>query len=284
MLQNKLLVIFQDPRRLDPRRVGTAAVASSIPTMEDANSVQSEIDDFLSLNKPSLPPVVRAVEKAPALLVANLKNDDSISELPLVSGVDKPDARDEVLSSPEEMVPVAEINASSDHPVSPLRAVDEDMAEVKLSNVEMKLDSDNSSLLEYDQHSHAISNMPASEEICQELPLLPSYVKLTKEQEKNVRKLAVERIIGLCKNIHRLDYSQMRMALLARLVAQVGLLSAIGSTLFRCSFSFRLHDDTFSVLLMFSPHIIFFVEIKSVKCILTRYQKGVPPLCSLQCG
>lgn len=148
-----------------------------------------------------------------------IKSEDKILESPLVSGASQ---LTPALDKTEETDLIPEVDPSSDPTHSPVNKVDEDSIEMKLSDVVVANGVDTSSFLESDQHSPTVSNASASEDTCQDLPLLPSYVELTEEQERRVRKLAVEQIIESYEQPCGTECSQMRMALLARLVAQVG--------------------------------------------------------------
>lgn len=201
---------MQDPRRLDPRRVAVSAGLASAPTVEDTNAMLSEFDDPISLAKPN------SVENPPAPLISNM-NSDEIFESPLVSGTGQLTAEED-LEGPEEIAPLQQLNDSLD---SPIRTPDEDSVAVNLSDVPVKEEADTSSSLEFDYYSPVLSNASASEDTCQDLPQLPIYVELTQEQQQGVRKLAIERIIESYKYLFVTDYNQMRLELLARLVAQV---------------------------------------------------------------
>ncbi|KAL4558964.1 hypothetical protein LXL04_031090 [Taraxacum kok-saghyz] len=55
-----------------------------------------------------------------------------------------------------------------------------------------------------------------------DLPAVPSYVELTKEEQRDLRKMAIKRIIDSYKQLRGTEeFMQTRMALLSRLVAQV---------------------------------------------------------------
>lgn len=188
--------------------------------MEDTNTILPEFDGPNSLGKLNSVPVTVTVENPSALLTAKMKSDENL-ESPLVSGIDQLPPGMEVQEGPEEIAPTKELNDSTDPANSPIRMVDEDTIAINLSEFPMKEEADASSVLEFDHHSPVLSNTSASEDTCQDLPQLPTYVELTQEQQDCVRKLAVERIIESYKHFSVADCSQMRLALLARLVAQV---------------------------------------------------------------
>ncbi|KAK1554735.1 hypothetical protein Q3G72_016562 [Acer saccharum] len=208
----------RDPRRLDPRRVATH-VGVAFAVAEDAGPVQPEFDGPISVNKPPSLTVVTAVENPPAPVMTSMRMEDMTLEVPSVSKIDQPKPEDELVGS-EETVCITEVGASSDHTLSP-DAIDEDSVAVEISEAEVAYGTDSSSLLDSDQHSPAVSNASAIEETCKDLPPLPLYVELTEEQQRSVRKLAVEQIIESYKNLEGTEYSLTRMGLLSRLIAQI---------------------------------------------------------------
>ncbi|KAA8528405.1 hypothetical protein F0562_035760 [Nyssa sinensis] len=216
----------RDPRRLDPRRVAVPVGVPSTPILEDSNAMQSgamqsDFDASVSLNKPLALPVVTSVENTPVPLMPKIETDLKIVETPVVSGTDPPAPKEEVLDEEaQEIVPVSEEIITLNHARSPVHEVDEDSI-LKASDVAVTDEAYASSLMETDQLSPAVSNTTVSEEVCPDLPVLPLYVELTEEQQRNVRKLAVERIIESYKHLQGTNCSQTRMALLARLVAQI---------------------------------------------------------------
>lgn len=215
---------FQDPRRLDPRYVAVSSGLASTPTAEDNTTMHSDFDGSNSLNKLDPLPNVTTVETPLVTPMFKTEIDERILDSQLVSGTGPLTPKGEVLDRPVEIDADPEVKLSSDLTDSPVQTVDEDLVAVKLSDIEVKdqvEDLDTSSFLESDQHSPVLSNTSASEDTYEDLPQVPIYVELTQEQERNVRKLAIERIIESYKYLHGTDYSQMRLALLARLVAQV---------------------------------------------------------------
>ncbi|XP_021832136.1 uncharacterized protein LOC110772068 [Prunus avium] len=213
----------RDPRRLDPRSAAASAGLASTP-MEDTTAMQSDFDGSMSLNKLNPLPNVTSVETPFATPMPQTESDEKTFDSQLVSGSGQLTPKEEVLDGPVEIDPVSKVGLSSDLIDSPVQTVDEDLIATKLSDIEGKdedEDLDTSSFLESDQHSPVLSNTSASEDTYQDLPQLPIYVELTQEQERSVGKLAIERIIESYKYLHGADYSQMRLALLARLVAQI---------------------------------------------------------------
>ncbi|KAK9930072.1 hypothetical protein M0R45_027129 [Rubus argutus] len=211
----------RDPRRLDPRSIAVSAELTSIPTVEDTGAMQSDIDGSISLSKLNSLPVMTTVETTLATPKAKTESDDMMLDSQLVSGTGQLTPEEEVLDGPVEDDPTLKVNNSSDLTDSRVQIADGDLDAMILSDVEVKDEDYNSSFLDSDQHSPAVSNTSASEDVCQDLPEVPIYIELTQEQEQRLGNLAIERIIQSYKYLHGTDYSQMRLALLARLVAQI---------------------------------------------------------------
>lgn len=215
------LLLFQDPRRLDPRRVIVPSGGPAIPIVEDTGNVQSEVDTNICLSKPISVPVTSSLENPSTPLMFKMKSEDRILGGPLVSVTDQLTPKKEVPDRTAEIDLIPEASPSSDPTPSPVNKVDEDAVAMELSDVVVANGVDTSSFLESDEHSPTVSNASASEDTCQELPPLPSYIELNQEQEQSVRKLAIEQIIESYQQSSGSQCSQMRMALLGRLVAQV---------------------------------------------------------------
>ncbi|KAM5575185.1 hypothetical protein ABKV19_014231 [Rosa sericea] len=210
----------RDPRRLDPRCIAVSAELASSPAVDDTDAMQSDIDGSISLSKLNSLPVVTTVESTLVTPKPKTESDDMILDSQLVSGTGQPTPKEEVLDGPVEDDPLLKVNVSSDLTDSHVQT-DGDLDTMPLSDVEVKDEDYTTSFLESDQHSPALSNTSASEDICQDLPEVPIYIELTQEQEQRLGHLAVERIIQSYKHLHGTDYSQMRLGLLARLVAQI---------------------------------------------------------------
>lgn len=212
----------RDPRRLDPRRTATSVGVPSVAIVDDHGGMQPEMDSSVSLSKASPLPVVTSVENPLEPYISNSKIEDKSLEGLLVSKTDQVSMSEEVICRPEEIVPILEAKASSDQAFSPPHTSEEGDVVLKLTDFEVASGADTLSVMEPEQLSPDVSNISVPEEICQvDLPQLPPYVELTEEQQKTVRLLAVERIIESYKHLSGTECSQTRMALLARLVAQI---------------------------------------------------------------
>ncbi|XP_043711545.1 uncharacterized protein LOC122660348 [Telopea speciosissima] len=215
----------RDPRRLDPRRVAVPGGVQSVSltVKEDTGDMQSGFDSSASLRRPLPPPVVIKVESASVPMVT--KSDFEFSESSVAPVTDQPTSEEnlEVLDEIKKEEPVEEVKVitTSDPAHSPVTAVVQDAMASIPTDFTMTEGVDPSCSLESDQHSPVGSSTSASEETSQDFPLLPSYIELTEDQKKTLTKLTIERIIGSCKQIQLTDCSQTRMALLARLVAQM---------------------------------------------------------------
>ncbi|KAF4390392.1 hypothetical protein G4B88_024398 [Cannabis sativa] len=203
----------RDPRRLDPRRIATTGLAL-IPTVEEASSLQSECDGSFSLNKPISHSFGTRVESYSEPVVSM----EEEMEGPLISVVGQSVLK-ELLEESEEIAPAKQVKSSD--PTDSAVYTSDDFVPEGFPDVAVKDEVDTSYFPEFDQHSPDLSNASSSEDTCEDLPQLPVYMELSEEQQQSVRKFAVKRIIHSYKHLCVTDCSQMRLALLARLVAQM---------------------------------------------------------------
>ncbi|XP_065881785.1 uncharacterized protein [Euphorbia lathyris] len=211
----------RDPRRLDPRRTASSVGGLSTSTADDISATESESYGSLSSAKPLPVPSVTCVENLPEIMMTNSESHDKALETPLVPDPDQENLKEEVPIRSQDMVSISEVKGPSDQICFPLHIVNENSIASKLSDLEVTYDVDTPSSMELDQHSPTVSNTSIPEETCQDLPQLPPYIDLTEEQKQTVKYLAVERIIESYKNLAGTDSNLTRMALLARLVAQI---------------------------------------------------------------
>ncbi|WCJ35644.1 HEAT repeat-containing protein [Euphorbia peplus] len=211
----------RDPRRLDPRRTASSVGGLSISTADDISASEPESYGSISLTKPVSVPSVTCVENLPEIVMTNNESHDKALETPLVPDSDQENLREEVPITSEDMVPISEVKDPSDQISFPLHIVNENSTASKLSDLEVTYDDDTPSSMELNQHSPTVSNTSIPEDTCLDLPQLPPYIDLTEEQKQTVKYLAVERIIESYKNLAGTASSLTRMALLARLVAQI---------------------------------------------------------------
>lgn len=177
--------------------------------------MQSEFDGSISLSKPNSLLVGTTIENSSEPLISK----EEEMETPLLSGMGLLIHKEEILVEPEEIAPTKQVNISD--PTESAAHTSDDSVPEEFPDVPMKDEADTSCFLEFDQRSPVLSNTSASEDTCNDLPQLPMYVELTQDQQQSVRKFAIRRIIDSYKHLCVTDCSQMRLALLARLVAQV---------------------------------------------------------------
>lgn len=133
------------------------------------------------------------------------------------SPTENPEVPDETM----ETEPPQEVHVASDSANSLISVVDQDHVASTSSDISMNEASDTSYMLESDQYSSAVSSTSASEEVSNDLPMLPLYVELSAEQQKSLSKSAVARIIEAYGQTQATCCSNAQLALLSRLAAQV---------------------------------------------------------------
>ncbi|CAI0427218.1 unnamed protein product, partial [Linum tenue] len=203
----------RDPRRLDPRRTMPPAPTSIV---DDIGVVESEFDGSSTLSKSSsfsVPtPAENDLDALPLNYTVNVKEEPT-PELDQVS------TKDEGSCTAEELVHTSESDIVPEHSYS---LPDEDNRDaLAVSDFEVAYDAE-TSFVESDEYSSpADSKECLTEETFGDLAELPLYVELDEAQQRNERNTAIERIIESYGKLSDADCgSQMRMALLARLVAQ----------------------------------------------------------------
>ncbi|KAJ9560327.1 hypothetical protein OSB04_005487 [Centaurea solstitialis] len=216
----------RDPRRHDPRR---AALPPSEHITEDVNGLtQSGVAepefDASALFKRQPPPVVAPIiENKPEILTPKAETELHIPENITVSQVNQSSLIKEQVPDEQKAVQVVVPDVESNI-VSPVEYVNKESDAQKSTDIVMT-DEDHSPLLvvDADQLSPSTVDTPPvlEEASAADLPVVPSYVELTEEQQRNVKKLAIKRIIDSYKQIKGAEFMQTRMALLSRLVAQV---------------------------------------------------------------
>ncbi|KAK9053744.1 hypothetical protein SSX86_024818 [Deinandra increscens subsp. villosa] len=207
----------RDPRRPEPRRVTLpVGTPSEHNIMEDATCLaqsglaESE-DDASALSRRQPPPCVDNTSKT---LIPEAENESHIPENITVSQEQIPD---------EQAMQVSDVDfdVASDVAVIPFDHANKDSDAEKSMNILVTDDDHLQSVVEADQVSPGSVDTPVLEENSVDLPLVPSYVELTVEQQKDLKKLAIQRIIDSYKQLGGTEFMQTRMALLSRLVVQV---------------------------------------------------------------
>ncbi|XP_049375730.1 uncharacterized protein LOC125840802 [Solanum verrucosum] len=217
----------RDPRRLDPRRTAVA-VEVSPPFVAEYNTSAMQSAILLSNINPSsssnIDIAVPLMSSSECMPMAYLKMETNS-----ITGESSP-GRVVSLSAPKEedheedlneaipdrkSDPTTHVPLLSPGKVEP-ESVPEIPSEVGVTNEIYSL------LLETDQLSPPISTPATPEDACEDLPALPPFIELTYEQQRNMGALAVEQIIDSYKKLKETDSKHTGMALLSRLVAQIG--------------------------------------------------------------
>ncbi|WMV27203.1 hypothetical protein MTR67_020588 [Solanum verrucosum] len=217
----------RDPRRLDPRRTAVA-VEVSPPFVAEYNTSAMQSAILLSNINPSsssnIDIAVPLMSSSECMPMAYLKMEtNSItgesSPGPVVSlSAPKEEDHEEDLNEAipdRKSDPTTHVPLLSPGKVEP-ESVPEIPSEVGVTNEIY------SPLLETDQLSPPISTPATPEDACEDLPALPPFIELTYEQQRNMGALAVEQIIDSYKKLKETDSKHTGMALLSRLVAQIG--------------------------------------------------------------
>lgn len=191
--------------------------------MEDASSNISDVDGSISLAKSASVPVSVVIDNS-SVFIAKPKVEEKIVETPFMFGTDQSTPKSKSPDRAEEVDTILEINTPLDLVPTAVGKVD-GLVAVNLFDDSTTKRNDTSSSIEDNQYSPPVTNAAASEDTCEELPLLPPYVDLTPEQQITVRNLAAEKIFDSCKSFNGADCHQIRLAIISRLVAQVGAIS-----------------------------------------------------------
>lgn len=215
----------RDPRRLDPRRTAVA-VEVSPPLVAEHNTsamqsamLQSEINPSSSSN---IDVAVMSSSECMPMAYPKMETDsitDESSPGPVVNlSAPKEEVHDKDLN---EAIPDHMADAATHVPLSSPGKVEPELMPEIPSGVGVTNEI-YSPLLEADQLSPPISTAATPEDPCEDLPALPPFIELTYEQQRNMGTLAVEQIIDSYKKLKETDSMHTGMALLSRLVAQIG--------------------------------------------------------------
>ncbi|GAB4852463.1 hypothetical protein Ancab_016657 [Ancistrocladus abbreviatus] len=209
----------RDPRRLDPRRIMIPVEAPSQPPLEETAPSQSGFYGPASLTEPvSLPVTSSKNISLPSLSSAGV---EGVIVDPLVSGADKPLLKEEIVDGTKEISSGAEIDVARDDTVPSVHVVDKKPVATNSSDIAMADATHAPFLLEDDERSPPVSNVPASQEMDEDFPPVPPYIDLSEEQQQAVKKLAIEQIVRSYKHLKSRDSYQTRVALVARLASQI---------------------------------------------------------------
>ncbi|KAM0023971.1 putative armadillo-like helical, symplekin, symplekin/Pta1 [Helianthus debilis subsp. tardiflorus] len=215
----------RDPRRHDPRRVTSPVGTQSehyvedVPSLAQSSVTDSDFDVSTHIKRQPLPPVVPSVKNPLDMEHIVMPKAETESRIPDKSA----DFKEQV---PDERQPM-QVNADTEFDIPPtIDSVNKESNVQKSMDVDMihMTDDDQSlPLVEMDPLSPSTVGTPVLEETetTVDLPVVPSYVELTEEQQKDIKNLAIKRIIDSYKRLRGTEFMQTRMALLSRLVAQV---------------------------------------------------------------
>lgn len=217
--------LLQDPRRLDPRRAVPSVSSHYEPLNLDNNSdMQNALHH--SLSKPLHALDVIKVETPPVSLISKSETEprESLTD-PMIDHLASKENLD-VLDDPMEPEPSLNVSAPSNLELSPVCAVDPELAASTSSDITANEDVDGN-MPECDQYSYSspLLTMLVTEDNSHDLPPLPLYIELTDEQKRTLQKLAVTRIIEDYKQIRATGSGRACLPLLARLVLQVVIIS-----------------------------------------------------------
>ncbi|CAM8883398.1 unnamed protein product [Rhodiola kirilowii] len=201
----------RDLRRMDPRRAADP-VKSSIKISEELTIKSASGAALNSVEEYSAPEMIS--NDTPSLENSLGSGLDDIESL-VATEVEKSIPEEESLDEVDEMqvASTSDVDLCQDYdqhkrPVKPIDFFLEDE------------DEDTTSALDLDQYNAASSDASASEKESRDLPSIPSYVDLTNDRQRHLSILAVQRIIDSYEHLREPGFSQTRMALIARLVAQ----------------------------------------------------------------
>lgn len=208
---------FQDPRRLDPRRVAVPAEATLLPNAEEDTHVSSVFEGPASVNRSTS--LTSALNTEPYSVPDAEVDGKSIRTLLVPEKEIMP--KEEEADESKEFLSSSEFNVLVNGAHSPDPTVNE--SSITLTSLKMEPTDAASALTfqESEDDSPPASNTSACEDTCEDLPEVPSYVYLTEKQRQIVKKLAVERIVKSYKQLKDQEFSKTRMSLLARLVSWV---------------------------------------------------------------
>ncbi|KAL8225457.1 hypothetical protein R6Q57_018014 [Mikania cordata] len=219
----------RDPRRLDPRRVPSPVGTKSEHFVEEVTSLpesgftEPKADVAPLIKKQPSPPVVPSVKNTLDILMPKAETESNI-----------PDSAVFQEQVPDEQA--MEVNADVEFDNPPSEFVNKESNAQKSTDSDMTDEDQSLPLVEADQLSPTAVGSPVLEETSVDLPVVPSYVELTEEQQKDIKNAVIKRILDSYKQLRGAEFMQTRMALLSRLVAQV--------------------DANDSVILMIQKHIV----------------------------
>ncbi|KAI4339782.1 hypothetical protein MLD38_024686 [Melastoma candidum] len=206
----------RDPRRQDPR----LALPSEVPVLsatEDSGPIKLELENF---NSSEPPKVVEAnISSTPS--IATNDHDETSRYLLAMSGANTNimEPKEEVADYGQGKIPAIEVDVSPDM-ISTTAHLPEDGSITREDLIPID-EPEKSPAADQDQHS-PIAHMSPSDDTKAELPVIPAFVDLDRQQENNLRRLILKKIIKTYKNPSGLDSGSEGMVLIAWMIAQNG--------------------------------------------------------------
>ncbi|KAF3787409.1 Symplekin [Nymphaea thermarum] len=231
----------RDPRRLDPRRaVMPAGSQSTVVMMEESGGVQNgpKSFDLSATSRPYLHPVTTKSEDAIVSLACKagaVASEESV----LPAAIPGTNAISESLQESCDAENAAAIHTPEDKDTTsePLDLEEQSSISVEAATSET---IDAGSALESDQYSSAVSSSTTSEDTNSNL-VVPPFLELSNEDQESIVKSAVTRIIEAYDQIRAAGGSHVRLALLARLVAEIDANNSIVMMLQRHGHDLSMH-------------------------------------------
>ncbi|GER40234.1 HEAT repeat-containing protein [Striga asiatica] len=238
----------RDPRRLDPRRV---AVPVDVPpptsTVEDSViSVQNvALQSNFKSSSPTLPsvlPPLQSISESASQLSVPATQTEIVPSVSPVPEVELSGQIHELSNVEADDVLASERETNNTMHFSPLPVnIVEDIVAPASVDIAVLDEVYSSSSQEGDQLSPDISNTETTEGLSVELPVLPQYIDLTVDDQRSLRKGALERIFALYQNFQKEDFKETQIALVARLFAQIDVNDVIGMVEKRIGHELILH-------------------------------------------
>ncbi|KAG9146023.1 hypothetical protein Leryth_015634 [Lithospermum erythrorhizon] len=223
----------RDPRRLDPRR---SAAPVGVNNDNFGSAFEFPPNSMTELNTSTVQPVplgpdenAPPIHSVPSTPTPEIKMDMQVPKIEFETKTSySTEAHGSAITVPEEEIKKEEneksvlhmeVKESLEGVVSSASQVEEGRVE-EVSDI-IVVEELYSPSVEETELSPEISNIEASEDACVDFPMLPTYVELTEQNQRNIEKMAVERIIDPEKNLRGTACKDTRTVLLARLAIQI---------------------------------------------------------------
>lgn len=236
--------------------------------VDDSALTEFEVDASALFKRQPPSPVMPSIGNTSEILMPKAETESHILENLTVSQ-QVPDEQSMQVGADQEF------DFLSDVAIPPIDYDYKDSDSQKAMDIIMTDEDNSPSMVEADQLSPSTVDTPVLEETSVELPVVPPYVELTEEQQRDLRKLAIKRIIDSYKQLSGLEFMQTRMALLSRLVAQVGVDSSLDWLTFvefNCFYCFLFWE---TLLLFLTIFYLWLLLRMSTGCVFTMYANFV---------